>query len=192
MRPRAWFALFGLILSTITPRVLYAGGEIVPAGTMLNVRTTQPIYADYTRPGMRLTGIVDDPVAIGGRIVIPRGTRATLEVVGVDRSSNLKGRDRITLAVRSLHIRGGNYPVSTSYVQLKGPSEGKKATKKILGGAAIGGVLGGIVGGGSGAALGAAAGGGTGAAVAGSGKAHLAIPAETPLQFRLDGATRID
>ena len=192
MRPRAWFVLLGLLLSTIASQTLYAAGEIVPEGTILNVRTTQPLYADYTQPGMRLTGIVDDPVEIGGRIVIPRGTQATLEVVGVDRSSNLKGRDRITLTVRSLHFRGGSYPVATSYVQLKGPSEGKRATKKILGGAAIGGALGGLIGGGSGAALGAVAGGGTGAAVAGSGKTHLSVPAETPLQFRLTGSTRIE
>jgi hypothetical protein len=191
MRPRAWFVLLGLLLSTIASQA-YAAGEIVPAGTILNVRTTQPLYADYTQPGTRLTGIVDDPVAIGGRIVIPRGTQATLEVVGVDRSSNLKGRDRITLTVRSLHFRGGSYRVSTSYVQLKGPSEGKRATKKIVGGALIGGAIGGLIGGGSGAAFGAAAGGGTGAAVAGSGKTHLVIPAETPLQFRVNESAGID
>jgi hypothetical protein len=192
MRSRAWFVLLSLFLSTSLSQTLYAGGEIVPAGTILNVRTTQSLYADYTQPGVRLTGIVDDPVHVNGRIVIPRGTQATLEVVGVDRSSNLKGRDRITLAVRALHLRGGNYPVSTSYVQFKGPSEGKRATKKILGGAAIGGALGGIIGGGSGAAFGALAGGGTGAAIAGSGKTHLSVPAETRLQFQLNESTRID
>jgi len=192
MRSRAWFVLLGLFLSTSLAQTLHAGGEIVPAGTTLNVRTTQSLYADYTQPGMRITGIVDEPVHVNGRIVIPRGTQATLEVVGVDRSSNLKGRDRITLVVRALHLRGGSYPVSTSYVQFRGPSEGKRATKKILGGAAIGGALGGLIGGGSGAAFGALAGGGTGAAIAGSGKTHLSVPAESRLQFQLNESTRID
>jgi hypothetical protein len=191
MRPRAWFVLLGLLLSTIASQTS-AAGQFVPAGPILNVRTTEPLYADYTEPGMLFIGIVDDPVAIDGRIVIPRGTQATLEVVGVDRSSNLKGRDRIMLTVRALHFRGGSYRVATSYVELKGPSEGKRATKKILGGAAIGGAIGGLIGGGSGAAFGAAAGGGTGAAIAGSGKAHLFIPAETLLQFQLDEWEGID
>jgi hypothetical protein len=193
MRPRAWFVPLGLLLATIGPQTRYASGEeIVPAGTILNVRTTQPLYADSAQPGMKLSGIVDDPIDVGGRVVIPRGAQATLEVVGVDRSSNLKGRDRITLMVRSLHFRGGVYPVSTNYVQLKGHSEGKRAAKKIAGGAGIGAAIGGLIGGGSGAAFGALAGGGAGAAVAGSGKSHLSVPAETPLQFRLMGSTRID
>jgi len=193
MRPRAWFVLFGLLLSTIGSKTLYSsGGQIAPAGTILNVRTSQPLSADSTQPGTRLTGIVDNPVEIGGGIVIPRGTQATLEVVSVDRSSNLKGRDRITLTMRSLHFRGGSYRVSTNDVELKGPSEGKRAAKKIVGGAGIGAAIGGLIGGGSGAVFGAAAGGGTGAAVAASGKTHLSIPAETQLQFRLTGSTRID
>ena len=193
MRPRTWFALSGVLLSMMAGQTLYAaGGEIVPAGPILNVRTTQPLYADSTQPGMRLTGIVDDSVRIGGRTVIPRGTRASLEVVGVDRSSNLKGRDRITLTVRSLDLSGGSRRVSTSSVELRGHSEGKRAARKIVGGAAVGAAVGGLIGGGSGAAIGAAAGGGTGAAVAGSGKTHLSVPAETRLQFRLAGSTRID
>src|SRR5262245_39925740 len=192
MRPRAWFVLLGLLLSTTASQGVFAAGQILPAGTILTVRTTQPLYADYTQPGMRLAGIVDDAVTLDGRIVVPRGTQATLEVVGVDRSSTMKGRARIRLTVRSLHFRGGSYPMATNFVEFKGPSEGKKARNKILGGAAVGGLVGGLIGGGTGAALGAAAGGGTGAAVAGSGKAHLVVPAETPLQFQLLESTRIN
>jgi hypothetical protein len=192
MRPRVWFVLFGLLLTTAITRTLYAASdELVPAGTILTVRTTEPLYADYTHPGMRLVGIVDDPVDVGGRIVVPRGAQATLEVVGVEHSSNMKGRDRITLKMQSLHFHGASYPVSASYVQLKGPSEGKKAAKKIAGGAGIGAALGGLIGGGSGAAWGALAGGGTAAAVTGSGKKQLSIPAETRIQFQLTGTMRI-
>jgi len=192
MRLQTWLVLFGLLLPITGVPSVYASPEVVPAGTILNVRTTQPLYADSVQPGTRLPGIVEDSVAFGGRVVIPRGALATLEVVAVERSSNLKGRDRLTLRVRSVRVGGASYPLSSSYVELKGPSEGKRATKKILGGAGIGAAVGGLIGGGTGAALGAVAGGGTGAAVAGSGKTHLWVPAETPLQFRLNGATRID
>ena len=192
MRPQAWFVLFGLLLPAIGSQPVYAApGEIVPAGTVLNVRTTQPIYADYTPPGTRFSGIVEDSVEVGGRIVIPRGTPATLEVVGVSQSSNLKGRDRVSLRVRSIRIGGENYPVSTSYVQLKGPSEGKRAVRKGIVGAGIGAAVGGLLGGGTGAAIGATAGAGTGVAVASSGKTHLRVPAETVLQFQLNGSTQI-
>jgi hypothetical protein len=192
MRPQAWFVLFGLLLPAIGSQpVSAAPGEIVPAGAVLNVRTTQPIYADNTRPGTRFSGIVDNPVQVDGRILIPRGTPATLEVVGVSRSSNLKGRDRVSLMVRSIRMGGATYAVSTNSVELKGPSEGKRAVRKGIAGAGIGAAVGGLLGGGTGAAIGATAGAGTGVAVAGSGKTHLRVPAETVLRFQLNGSARI-
>jgi hypothetical protein len=192
MRPGGWFVLVSFLLLSIGSWTVHvSAAEVLPAGTALNVRTTQPIDADYSQIGMRVSAVVDDPVEVNGEIVIPRGAAATLEVVRVERSSNLKGRDRITLKVRSLHIGRRSYPVATSHVELKGPSEGKRAAWKIGGGAGIGAALGGLIGGGTGAAIGATAGGATGAIVAGSGKTHLSVPAETLLQFRLTASTRI-
>jgi hypothetical protein len=81
--------------------------------------------------------------------------------------------------------------VSSSNVELKGHSEGKRAARKIGAGAGVGAVVGGLLGGGTGAVGGAIAGGTTGAVVAGSGKTHLSVPAETRLQFRLEGPVRI-
>ena len=181
------------LLLVICSSITYAAAaSIVPAGTVLNVRTTQPIAAESAQPGMTLTGVVDDPVAVDGQIVIPRGAIAMLEVVNVEQSSNMKGRDRITFKVHSIQTKSGTYPVATNQVELKGSSEGKKAAKKIIGGAGIGAALGGILGGGTGAAIGAATGGGTGAVITGSGKTHLVVPAETLLQFRLSTATRVE
>jgi hypothetical protein len=181
-----------LLLAICSSITSAAGASIVPAGTILNVRTTQPITADSSQAGMTVTGVVDDPVALDGRVVIPRGAIATLEVVNVERSSNMKGRDRITLKVHSIQTESGTYPVATSHVELKGPSEGKRAARKVIGGAGIGAAVGGILGGGTGAAIGATTGGGTGAVIAGSGKTHLVVPAETLLQFRLSTAMRVE
>lgn len=193
MRSRTWVVLSALLSIAISSGTVHiATAEVLPAGTVVHVRTTQPIAAESTAVGMRFGAIVDDPVVeAGGRIIIPRGAPATLEAVSVEQSSNLKGRDRITLKVRAIRIGGSTYPVTTSRVELKGPSEGKRAARKIGGGAGLGAAVGGIFGGGSGAAIGAVAGGATGAAVAGSGKTRLNIPAETRLQFRLDAPLRI-
>jgi hypothetical protein len=168
-----------------------AGIDLIPAGAMLNVRTTHEIYADSSSPGMKVSAILDDPIDVGGRIVIPRGAPVTLEVTNVQRSSNMEGRDRITLKVVSIKAADGVHLVATNQVQLRGPSEGKKAARKIVGGAGIGALAGGIFGGGTGAAIGAAAGGTTGALITGSGKEHLRIPAETPIQFRLNTSVRV-
>jgi hypothetical protein len=190
---RALPVVLSTLLVVISSSMAYgAGASIVPAGTILNVRTTQPIAADASQTGMTITAVVDDPVAVDGQVVIPRGAIAMLEVVDVERSSNMKGRDRITLKVHSIQTEFGTYPVATSHVELKGSSEGKKAAKKVIGGAGIGAAIGGIFGGGTGAAIGATTGGGAGAVIAGSGKTHLVVPAETLLQFRLSTATRVE
>jgi hypothetical protein len=195
MRHGTWFAvlaLFALCALSLGPRNLHATTTVlIPSGTTLHVRTTQPVDIYSSQVGLRLRAVVDDPVLVDGHVVVPRGTPATLEVVRVERSSNMQGRDRLTFKVRSIHLDGRTFPVTTSYVEVKGPSEGKRATRKILGGAGIGAAVGGILGGGGGAAAGAAAGGATGAVVAGSGKTHLSVPAETLLVFRFSAATRI-
>lgn len=192
MRLYAWFALLGLLLPVIGARPAFAGPQmVVPAGALLSVRTTQPIYADYVRPGARFTGIVDRPVRVNEAMTIPRGARATLEVVGVERSSNLEGRDRINFIVRSVDFGNNRYAVSSNAVQVKGPSEGKKAAKKGIIGGGIGAAVGGLIGGGTGALIGGTAGAGTGVAIAGSGKEHLVVPPESLLQFQVSGATRI-
>ena len=192
MRTRVWSTVLGcLALGVGLQSARAVGADFIPAGTLVKIRTTQAIAADSVSPGVRVNAVVDDPIDVRGYIVIPRGAPAMLEVVHVTRSSNMEGRDRITLKV--LWVKAGNrvYPVATNDVQFKGPSEGKKATRKILGGAGIGALAGGIFGGGTGAAIGAVAGGATGAVITGSGKEHLWIPAETRMQFRLHTSLRL-
>jgi hypothetical protein len=192
MKSRAWSVLMSLFLLAGFRPAAANGAEVLPVGTVLNVRTTQPIVVYSSHVGMRFRAIVDDPVMdVRGHVVVPRGSLATLESVDVQQSSNMKGRDRITLRVLSLHVGDRSYPVTSSYVELKGHSEGKRAARKIGGGAGVGAVVGGLLGGGTGAAIGATAGGTTGAVVAGSGKTHLSVPAESRLQFRLEGPVRI-
>jgi outer membrane lipoprotein SlyB len=134
---------------------------------------------------------VDDPVRIGGSVVIPRGATANLQAVKVEQSGKMKGSDKISLKVHSIAFGGLVYDVTTGYVESSGKGEGKKTARKVGGGAGLGGVLGGIVGGGEGVAIGAAVGAVTGAAIASGGEEHLKVPAETRLQFQLTEAVKI-
>lgn len=163
----------------------------VPAGTVVNVRLTQPIDVDVSRAGQTFKAIVDDPVMIGGSIVIPRGASAVVQAVQVQQSGTMKGSDKISLKLNSIAFGGMAYQVVTQYVETKGQGEGKRTARKVGGGAGLGAVFGGIVGGGEGAAIGAAIGGVTGAAVASGGEEHLQLPAETRLQFQLSAAVNI-
>jgi len=163
----------------------------VPAGTMLNVRLAQAIDVDTSATGQTFKAIVDDPVMIGGSVVIPRGASAVVQAVHVEQSGKMKGSDKISLKVNSIGFGGMVHEVTTTYVQTKGSGEGKKTTRKVAGGAGLGAIVGGIAGGGSGAAIGAAVGGATGGAIAAGGEEHLQLPAETRLQFQLTAAVNI-
>jgi len=163
----------------------------VPAGTPINVRLTQAIDVDASKAGQTFKGIVDDPVMIGGSIVIPRGASATLQAVQVEQSGKMKGSDKISLKLNAVGFGGFVYQVTTGYVETKGSGEGKRTTRKLVGGAGLGAIVGGIAGGGEGAAIGAAVGGATGAAVASAGEEHLKLPAETRLQFQLSSAVNV-
>ena len=140
---------------------------------------------------MNFKAMVDDPVMVGGSIVIPRGASAHLQAVNVEQSGKMKGSDKITLKLNAVGFGGMVYQVATTYVESKGKGEGKKTARKVGGGAGLGAIVGGIAGGGTGAAIGAAVGGATGAAVAAGGEEHLTLPAETRLQFQLTAAVSI-
>jgi hypothetical protein len=163
----------------------------VPGGTALNVRLTQGIDVDASQAGQQFKAIVDDPVMLGGSIVIPRGATATVQAVQVQQSGKMKGSDKITLKLNSIAFGGYVYEVATQYVESKGKGEGKRTARKVGGGAGLGAIVGGIAGGGEGAAIGAAIGGVTGAAVASGGEEHLKLPAETRLQFTLSAAVNV-
>jgi len=163
----------------------------VPSGTPINVRLSQDIDADASAAGQVFKAVVDDPVMIGGSIVIPRGAQAMLQATKVEQSGKTKGSDKITLKLNGIKFGGMVYDVTSAYVESKGQGEGKKTARKVTGGAGLGAIVGGIAGGGKGAAIGAAVGAAGGGIMAASGEEHLKLPAETRLTFNLSAAVNI-
>jgi hypothetical protein len=164
---------------------------LIPAGTLLRVRTIDPIDVDTSATGAKFKASLDDPVMVGGAVVIPRGAGAMLQAVKVEQSGKMKGSDLIQLKVISVSVGETAYPVVSSVAESKGGSEGKATAKKTLGGAGLGALIGGIAGGGSGALIGTAAGAAGGAIVSASGQQHLKIPSETRLEFKLQSDLKV-
>lgn len=163
----------------------------VPAGTTVNVRLTEDIDVDTSKAGQTFKAIVDDPVMIGGAVVIPRGASSMLQAVNVEQSGRTRGSDKISLKMNTIGFGGMVYEVTTAYVESKGKGEGRRTARKVGGGAGLGAIVGGIAGGGEGAAIGAAVGAATGGAVAAGGEEHLKLAAETRLQFQLTAAVNV-
>ena len=120
----------------------------VPAGTVLSVLLTQAIDVDVAQAGMTFRALLDDPVMLGGRVVIPRHSAVLLQAAKVEQAGNFKGADRIVLKANSVTFGGRRYDIVTSQVEEKGGGETKKTRRKVLGGAGLGAVTGAIIGGG--------------------------------------------
>ena len=162
-----------------------ARAVLIPSGTSFRVRTVDPIDVDVTQAGMKFRGSVDDPIMLGGDVIVPRGADVTLVANKVKQGGRFKGSDVLELKVNSIVVRGRPYPVVSSVAETKTSGEGKKTAGKVAGGAGLGAIIGGIAGGGTGAAIGALAGGAGGTVLAASGQPHLKIPPETRLVFQL-------
>jgi hypothetical protein len=165
---------------------------MLPAGTPLTVRLIDNIDVSSTATGQKFRASLDDPLMMGGDVIIPRGADAVVQVTRVVQGGNMKGSDEISLKLNSVVVNGRSFEVVSSYASQKTKGEGKPALRKTLGGAGLGAAIGAIAGGGTGAAIGALVGGGTGAVVAASSKTHLKLPPETRLEFTLVSAVKIN
>ena len=163
----------------------------LPAGMTISVRLIDGIDVDKTAAGEMFRASLDDPIILDGQVVVPRGAPAMLEAAKVEQSGKMSGSDKITLKLNTITIKNREYQVVASYAEQKGSGEGKKTTKKIVGGAGLGALIGGIAGGGKGAGIGALSGAALGTAISASGEEHLKVPSETRLQFDLRAAVNV-
>ena len=69
------------------------------------------------KAGAKYRASLDDPIMVGGAVVIPKGADATLQAVKVQQSGKMKGSDLIQLKVISVSVRGATYPVVTSVAE---------------------------------------------------------------------------
>jgi hypothetical protein len=163
----------------------------IPSGTVLNVLLSEAIDVDAAQAGHTFKSLLDDPVMMGGKVIVPRGASVLLQAAKVEQAGKMKGSDKITLKANALGFGGKKYDIVTTPVEQKGSGEGKKTARKMIGGTGLGALVGGIAGGGTGAAIGAVAGAATGAIISSQGTEHLKLPAETRLQFTLNAAVTV-
>jgi BON domain len=171
------------------PQYQVARGPVtVPAGTLIQVRTNQPINSKQARGGEPVQFTVIQDVAFGGVLAIPRGAtvQGVIAEVQHPEKGSLTGSTELGLQLTSLDLGGQSYPLQSDLFKVKGPGKGERSAGNIVGGALLGAMIGGIAGGGTGAAIGAAAGGGVGAAgSAASSGPGVWIPAEALVSFHL-------
>lgn len=174
----------------IAPASLVArdGETVVPAGTAINVRMVDSINSSVNYASQTFRGVIDNPVRVGNRTVIPQGANAYVRLVDVESGGRIKGRSELVLQLDRIAFNGYTYPVASQALAFRGRSEGKNTGKKTGIGAAVGGGLGALFGGGKGAAIGAGIGAGTGLAASAAGEGRsIQISSESVVQFKLAG-----
>jgi hypothetical protein len=164
------------------------GPVTVPSGTLLQLRTSEPVNSKRAKDGEPVQFLLIHDVNLGGVLAIPRGATVHGVVTEVKntQSGDLGGSAKLTLQLTSLELGGQNYPLNSDQFVVKGPNKAGRTVGDAFGGALLGAIIGGAVGRGGGAAIGAGAGAlaGTAASAATPGP-NVWIPAEALVTFHL-------
>jgi len=162
-----------LLLFTLPQLSLAAPDLVLPEGTRISLQLNNDIGTGSSREGDPFKAIVTEPVYIGERIVIPKGSVVSGSISRILRPGRFKGKAALTLLFQSINIPGrGEWPISASLTgvdrqgnrgvsaegTIKGEgSEGRDVGRVIIPGLAGAGI-GTLAGGGRGAGIGAGVG----------------------------------
>jgi hypothetical protein len=169
-----------------------SGPVTIPAGTLLQIRVSEPLDITRLQDGAVFQATAASDVFEGNVLAIPRGAVLEGTVVKVKKPGALGGSGELQLQITSVNLSGKAYPVVSDIWSNKGPNKAGYTAGNTVGGAAVGAIIGGILGRGAGAAVGAAVGGGAGlAASAGTNGPRLYLPAESLLNFHLSSPVTV-
>ncbi len=160
---------------------------VVPAGTALTIRLSQPVGSKTSQPGTPFTGSVSTPITIDGKTAIPAGADVTGIVKNAKKAGKFKGAGVLSMHLDSITVRGHQYNIVTASFDQTSKGKGKRTAGAVAGGAGAGAAIGGLAGGGKGAGIGALIGataGTIGAATTGNSR-DIEFPAESALSFEL-------
>jgi hypothetical protein len=164
----------------------------IPAGTRISVRTMDSIDSAKNRVGYRFQASLEEPLAVDGNVVVPKGADVYGRLGGSKETGTFTGRSELKLELTGIVVDGQTVPLVTGEYEVSGKSKGESTAKRTVGGAAIGGIIGALAGGGKGAAIGAGTGAGVGTASEIITKGdQVKIPSETLLDFTLQQSVTI-
>ena len=174
------------------PRTARRSDLVLEPGTRVRVRLAQTIDTKRNRAGDRFSATLDEPLVVGDRVAVPRGTPFEGHVVTSAESGRFKGRAALALRLDSFTLRGVTYDVATNRPSRVSAGHKKRNWMWIGGGSGGGAAIGAIAGGGAGALIGAGAGAAAGSVGAAfTGKRHVVLPVESPVTFALQAPVAI-
>ena len=166
----------------------------IPAGTILMIRTNDPLSSDHNQIGDRFTATLEQPIVVNGWVVARRGQVLVGQVKTAQKAGRVKGTSQLGLELTDITLVDGHQaPILTELWKGSGGTSHGADVAAIGGTTAVGAAIGAAADWGRGAAIGAGAG-----AIVGIGEVLLTrgrptiLPPETPLNFRLVDPVTID
>jgi hypothetical protein len=178
--------------SSAVPRKARRSGLVLAPGTSVRVRLAQTIDTKRNRAGDRFSATLDEPLVVGDRVAVPRGTPFEGHVVTSAESGRFKGRAALALRLDSFDLNGVKYDVNTNRPTRVSRGHKKRNWLWIGGGSGGGAAIGAIASGGTGALIGAGAGAAAGTVGAAfTGKRHVTLPVESEITFALQAPVAV-
>jgi BON domain len=165
----------------------YASGPVtIPAGTLLQIRTSEPLNVTHLKAGASFQVTAASDVYEGNVLAIPRGATLQGTVVDVKQPGRFGGSGILELQLTQLELGGKTYPLESDIWSSKSPNKAGYTATNTAGGAIMGAIIGGLIGRGPGAAIGALAGGSAGLVASGATNGpRTVLPPEAMLNFHL-------
>jgi hypothetical protein len=158
----------------------------IPEGTKLRIALIDGVGTKKSSAGDPFMASLAEPIVIGGKTILDKGTMVHGRVTDVTEPGRVKGLASIRLVLTDVERNGKKVSISTNPFVATAQNTKKRDAEVIGGGAGVGAVIGAIAGGAKGAAIGAAVGGGAGTGtVLGTKGKDIHYAPETRLSFTL-------
>ena len=136
--------------NTVTPGPGAAAAKLgtVSAGTTINLSAGEKVCTNSHKAGDRFIATVREAVTGSNGAVIPAGSKATVRVVSMERSSNANDKAKMVFAVENIQIGSTTYPIQSelTFAEVNAEQRSGKDAQKVAIGAAIGAGIGQILG----------------------------------------------
>lgn len=136
--------------NTVTkgPGAAAAKTGTVSAGTTINLSAGEKVCTNTHKAGDRFIATVREAVTGSNGVTIPAGSKATVRVVSMKRSSNVNDKAQMVFAIENIQINGTTYPIQAdlTFAEVNAEQRSGKDAQKVAIGAAIGAGIGQILG----------------------------------------------
>ncbi len=167
-----------LLFGAFPPQAAAAAGDtVIPDGTRIFLQLNRDLTTQKNSEGDEFDAVVTEPVSVGDRMVIPKGSVVTGSISRIQRPGRFKGKAVMTLLFQYISIpgRGPRLPIVATMtpgdrdgnrgVNREGTIEGESSKGRDLGTVLTPGLAGAGIGGLAGGRTGAGIGGGVGVAI---------------------------